>query len=102
MELANKVKIFKFATEMVFDNLLLLLSRMALLTYKHKSHVVDTDGSIQSNADVDFYIDEVGVSHHRLVCLACRARRLFWLLWLSVFESLCVWHRTWSTLRTQR
>lgn len=30
-----------------------------MLTYKHKTHAVDTDGKIISNADVDFYIDDV-------------------------------------------
>jgi len=29
------------------------------MTYKHKMHSVDNDGKIISNADVDFYIDEV-------------------------------------------
>lgn len=29
------------------------------MTYKHKTHAVDSDGKITSNADVDFYIDEV-------------------------------------------
>jgi hypothetical protein len=33
--------------------------RMALLTYKHKTHVLDNDQRIVSNADVDFYIDNV-------------------------------------------
>lgn len=36
-----------------------LLIRMALLTYKHKTHVLDYDGRIVSNADVDFYVDKV-------------------------------------------
>lgn len=29
------------------------------MTYKHKTHAVDVDGKIVSNADVDFYIDDV-------------------------------------------
>lgn len=29
------------------------------MTYKHKTHAVDSDGRITSNADVDFYIDDV-------------------------------------------
>lgn len=29
------------------------------MTYKHKTHAVDSDGKITSNADVDFYIDDV-------------------------------------------
>ncbi|CAI9093495.1 OLC1v1029004C1 [Oldenlandia corymbosa var. corymbosa] len=32
--------------------------RTILLTYKHKTHAVDSDGKIISNADVDFYIDD--------------------------------------------
>ena len=30
------------------------------MTYKHKTHAVDSDGKIISNADVDFYIDDDG------------------------------------------
>ncbi|CAA0838369.1 RNA polymerase I-associated factor PAF67 [Striga hermonthica] len=30
--------------------------RTILMTYKHKTHVVDLDGKITSNADIDFYI----------------------------------------------
>lgn len=29
------------------------------MTYKHKTHAVDTEGKVISNADVDFYIDDV-------------------------------------------
>jgi hypothetical protein len=29
------------------------------MTYKHKTHAVDGDGKIVSNADVDFYLDDV-------------------------------------------
>jgi len=36
-----------------------MLHRAVLMTYKHKTHAVDSDGKIISNADVDFYIDEV-------------------------------------------
>ncbi|CAI0408507.1 unnamed protein product [Linum tenue] len=32
--------------------------RMILMTYKHKTHAVDSAGKIISNADVDFYIDD--------------------------------------------
>jgi translation initiation factor 3 subunit L len=35
--------------------------RVALLTYKHKTHVINNDGSVLSNADVDFYIDDVSI-----------------------------------------
>ncbi|CAM6078637.1 unnamed protein product [Sphagnum tenellum] len=30
--------------------------RVALLMYKHKTHVINDDGSVLSNADVDFYV----------------------------------------------
>ncbi|PRQ27489.1 putative translation initiation factor 3 complex subunit L [Rosa chinensis] len=32
--------------------------RTILLTYKHKTHAVDTDGKTISNADVDFYMND--------------------------------------------
>ncbi|XP_073122674.1 uncharacterized protein [Henckelia pumila] len=32
--------------------------RTILITYKHKTHSVDSDGKFLSNADVDFYIDD--------------------------------------------
>jgi len=32
--------------------------RTILMTYKHKTHAVDGDGKIISNADLDFYIDD--------------------------------------------
>uniref|UniRef100_A0A803QZF7 Uncharacterized protein n=1 Tax=Cannabis sativa TaxID=3483 RepID=A0A803QZF7_CANSA len=28
------------------------------MTYKHKTHAVDSNGRVISNADVDFYIDD--------------------------------------------
>lgn len=31
------------------------------MTYKHKTHAVDSAGKIISNADVDFYIDDVSL-----------------------------------------
>lgn len=31
------------------------------MTYKHKTHAVDTAGKVISNADVDFYIDDVSL-----------------------------------------
>jgi translation initiation factor 3 subunit L len=36
----------------------MFLCRVALLTYKHKTHVINNDGSVLSNADVDFYVDD--------------------------------------------
>lgn len=41
--------------------------RVALLTYKHKTHVINNDGSVLSNADVDFYIDDVSIDVVELV-----------------------------------
>lgn len=38
------------------------------MTYKHKTHSVDSDGKIISNADFDFYIDDVcPVVHQYLI-----------------------------------
>lgn len=37
----------------------LLTVRTILMTYKHKTHSVDAEGKIISNADIDFYIDDV-------------------------------------------
>lgn len=31
------------------------------MTYKHKTHAVDSEGKITSNADIDFYIDDVSL-----------------------------------------
>lgn len=31
------------------------------MTYKHKTHAVDSNGKIFSNADVDFFIDDVSI-----------------------------------------
>lgn len=36
-----------------------MLGRTILMTYKHKTHAVDSAGKVISNADVDFYIDDV-------------------------------------------
>lgn len=33
--------------------------RLSLLTYKHKFQAVDSDGTVTSNADIHFYIDNV-------------------------------------------
>ena len=38
-----------------------MLGRTILMTYKHKTHAVDSDGKITSNADLDFYIDDVSL-----------------------------------------
>lgn len=43
----------------MFDGKNLQTNRTILMTYKHKTHVVDIDGKIVSNADVDFYVNEV-------------------------------------------
>jgi hypothetical protein len=41
---------------------LMFLCRVALLMYKHKTHVIDDDGSVLSNDDVDFYVADVSNS----------------------------------------
>lgn len=38
------------------------------MTYKHKTHAVDGDGKVISNADVDFYIDDVSLSKVSVSC----------------------------------
>ncbi|CAH2046360.1 unnamed protein product [Thlaspi arvense] len=38
---------------------MLRMQRTILLTYKHKTHSVDSDGRIVSNADINFYINNV-------------------------------------------
>lgn len=35
------------------------MHRTILMTYKHKTHSVNAEGKTTSNADVDFYIDDV-------------------------------------------
>jgi hypothetical protein len=45
-------------------NLTCICDREILMAYTHKTHAVDNDGHIISNADFDFYIDEVA----RLFC----------------------------------
>ena len=42
-----------------FDMYGVLICRTILLTYKHKAHSVDSDGRIISNADIDFFINNV-------------------------------------------
>lgn len=32
------------------------------MSYKHKTHAVDSEGKVVSNADIDFSIDDVRVS----------------------------------------
>ncbi|GAB2284851.1 hypothetical protein Dimus_019304 [Dionaea muscipula] len=51
----SSISLGKLATYMEVDESTL---RTILLTYKHKTHAVDTQGKIISNADVDFYIDD--------------------------------------------
>lgn len=38
------------------------------MTYKHKTHAVDSNGKIGSNADVDFYIDDVCSKFCIIIC----------------------------------
>jgi len=51
------------------------------MTYKHKTHAVDSDGKITSNADVDFYIDDVSL-------LAIFSRMILFSLNLFLFQML--------------
>jgi translation initiation factor 3 subunit L len=55
LKLYTTISIAKLASFMDVDEPTL---RVALLTYKHKTHVINNDGSVLSNADVDFYVDD--------------------------------------------
>jgi len=39
----------------------MFLRKVAFLTYKHKTHVINNDGSVISNANVDFYVNDVSI-----------------------------------------
>eukprot|EP00252_Welwitschia_mirabilis_P004000 TRINITY_DN1412_c0_g1_i1.p1 TRINITY_DN1412_c0_g1~~TRINITY_DN1412_c0_g1_i1.p1 ORF type:complete len:528 (+),score=66.80 TRINITY_DN1412_c0_g1_i1:200-1783(+) len=55
LKLYTSISIEKLANFMDVDELTL---RTTLMTYKHKTHVMEQDGRIISNADVDFYVDD--------------------------------------------
>lgn len=75
---------------------------VALLTYKHKTHVINNDGSVLSNADVDFYIDDVSIVFLNLrniySLLGYMMLRLFLHLWLMN----CLLCRIWYILLIQK
>ena len=37
------------------------------MSYKHKTHAVDSDGKVVSNADIDFSINDVCVSNSLVI-----------------------------------
>ena len=53
-----------------------MVCRTILLTYKHKTQAVDSDGKISSNADVDFYVDDVSCNSGCSVVLLSYAHTL--------------------------
>ncbi|KAF5938889.1 hypothetical protein HYC85_023148 [Camellia sinensis] len=55
LKVYSTISLGKLATYMEVDEPTL---RTILMTYKHKTHAVDSDGKIISNADIDFYIDD--------------------------------------------
>lgn len=55
LKLYTSISMEKLANFMDVDESTL---RTTLMTHKHKTHAIDHDGRIISNADVDFYIDE--------------------------------------------
>ncbi|KAK6129691.1 hypothetical protein DH2020_036557 [Rehmannia glutinosa] len=55
LKVYSTISIGKLSTYMEVDEPTL---RTILMTYKHKTHAVDSDGKITSNADIDFYIDD--------------------------------------------
>jgi translation initiation factor 3 subunit L len=52
----------------------MFLCRVTLLTYKHKTHVINNDGNVISNADVEFFVGDVSIlsfhsqAHERIIC----------------------------------
>uniref|UniRef100_A0A803NC11 Eukaryotic translation initiation factor 3 subunit L n=1 Tax=Chenopodium quinoa TaxID=63459 RepID=A0A803NC11_CHEQI len=55
LKVYSTISLGKLATYMEVDEATL---RTILMTYKHKTHTVDAEGKIISNADIDFYIDD--------------------------------------------
>ncbi|CAN6456504.1 unnamed protein product [Victoria cruziana] len=55
LKLYTTISIGKLATYMEVDESTL---RTILMSYKHKMHVVDNEGKVLPNADIDFYINE--------------------------------------------
>ncbi|ERM98606.1 eukaryotic translation initiation factor 3 subunit L [Amborella trichopoda] len=55
LKLYTTISISKLASFMEVDEPTL---RTILMTYKHKTHSVDNDGKIVSNADIEFYVNE--------------------------------------------
>ncbi|XP_047306769.1 eukaryotic translation initiation factor 3 subunit L [Impatiens glandulifera] len=53
LKVYSSISLGKLATYLEVDESSL---RTILMTYKHKTHAVNTDGKIISNADIDFYI----------------------------------------------
>ena len=54
LKVYSSISLAKLANYMEVDEPTL---RTILLTYKHKTHSVDSDGRIISNADIDFFIN---------------------------------------------
>lgn len=46
-----------------YGKMYLIICRTILMSYKHKTHAVDSDGKVVSNADIDFSINDVCVSN---------------------------------------
>ncbi|KAL8171668.1 hypothetical protein V2J09_023472 [Rumex salicifolius] len=55
LKIYSTISLSKLATYMEVDEATL---RTILMTYKHKTHTVGSDGKTISNADVDFYIND--------------------------------------------
>eukprot|EP00245_Coleochaete_scutata_P009099 TRINITY_DN292_c0_g2_i1.p1 TRINITY_DN292_c0_g2~~TRINITY_DN292_c0_g2_i1.p1 ORF type:complete len:533 (-),score=111.36 TRINITY_DN292_c0_g2_i1:296-1894(-) len=55
VKLYTTISIPKLASFMEVDDSTL---RSVLFSYKHKTHVADSEGNMTNNADIDFYIDE--------------------------------------------
>jgi translation initiation factor 3 subunit L len=66
LKVYSAISLAKLASYMEVDEPML---RTILITFKHKTHAVDLEGRVTSNADVDFYIDDnmVHVTESKLV-----------------------------------
>ncbi|KAK3438286.1 hypothetical protein EUGRSUZ_C02897 [Eucalyptus grandis] len=55
LKVYSTISLAKLANYMEVDEPTL---RTILITYKHKTHAIDTDGKVISNADIDFFVDD--------------------------------------------
>lgn len=74
---------------MIKISFFLTFYRTILMTYKHKTHSVGADGKTISNADIDFYIDNVSFLPcsykllHLCQCYGSLSICRTWFMWLN-------------------